>query len=281
MSKMKLKHQRAIIISALSDIGTAMCQRWIAKGWEVVGTYRTKSKRMEQLVDIGIKLIFCDLGDKKSLKHACFKIKEICPQWNVLVLCPGTLEPVGHFEDCDFDQWEDSIQINFIRQLSIVHELLPSRNFSDELGACILFFAGGGTNSATVNYSAYTISKIALIKMCELLDAEVSDTRFVIVGPGWVKTKIHEATFKAEKLAGHSVEKVRCKLASNECTPMEDVLDCCDWLINSPRSVISGRNFSVVFDIWGTEELPQKLLDDFHMYKLRRHGNDVFVKKER
>ncbi len=278
---MKPRNQRSIIISASSDIGTAISRRWISKGWEVAGTYRTKSRKTEQLVNMGVKLVSCDLGDKKMLQQACFELEEACPQWDVLVLCPGTLEPVGLFADCDFDRWEDSVKVNFISQLRIVHKLLPIRNRANDLGACVLFFAGGGTNNATENYSAYTISKIALIKMCELLDAEISDTRFVIVGPGWVKTKMHEETLKAGKRAGHNFEKTMCKLAGDDCTPMEDVLDCCDWLVGSSRQIVGGRNFSVASDMWGKEELSQKLLDDFHMYKLRRYGNDAFVKKER
>ena len=37
--------------------------------------------------------------------------------------------------------------------------------------------------------------------MCELLDAEVPDVKFVILGPGWVRTKIHDAVLQAGKIA--------------------------------------------------------------------------------
>ena len=142
----------------------------------------------------------------------------------------------------------------------------------------MILFAGGGTNSATKYYSAYTISKIALIKMCELLSAEILDIRFSIVGPGWVKTKIHDATLTAGERAGKNYEKTKFKLQSDELTTMKDVLDCCDWLISSPRELISGRNFSTVFDKWGTEELFEALIRDSDMYKLRRHGNELLIK---
>jgi len=57
-------------------------------------------------------------------------------------------------------------------------------------------------------------------------------------------------------------------------TSMDEVLDCCDWLIKSPREQISGRNFSVVYDSWGSQELSSQLEWDADMYKLRRSGND-------
>jgi len=273
------KEQTAIIIAASSDIGSAMAYRLRKREWNVVGTYRTKSYATAELYEIGAELIHCDLSDNESVRQACVELRNLCPLWDNLILAPGTQEPVGPFVSCDFDDWADSIQVNLTNQLRIVKELLPNRNLKNILGPCVLFFAGGGTNNATVNYSAYTISKISLMKMCELLDAEISDSRFVIVGPGWVKTKIHQETLLAGERAGESYEKTKYKLSSNECTPMNAVLDCCDWLLHSPKDVVSGRNFSVVFDMWGTEALTSKLISDFNIYKLRRYGNDAVLRK--
>lgn len=263
--------RRAIIISISSDIGSAMGARWLQRGWDVLGTYRSQSGKTHELQTGGAKLVYCDLSQKQSIKEACTKLSQVCPKWDVLVVCSGSQEPVGKFEESNFDEWESSIEVNFSRQMRVIHALLPTRNTSSEIEPCVLTFAGGGTNNATLNYSAYTASKIALIKMTELLDAEIPDTRFVIVGPGWVKTKIHEATIRAGDRAGANHQRTLAKLSGNECTPMDKVLDCCDWLVESPREVVSGRNFSVVFDKWGTDELAKKLAEDPNKYKLRRN----------
>lgn len=271
----------AIIISASSDIGAAMCARWKSNGWKVYGTYRTKSPTTEALAKTGVKLVFCDLADVASVRDSCSQLRKLCSLWDALVMCPGTQDPVGPFSDCSFDEWEESLKVNFGSQLRIVHHLLPARNVKGTFEPIVLLFAGGGTNSAPQNYSAYTISKVALIKMCELLDAEVPDTRFAIVGPGWVKTKIHEATLRAGAKAGANYERTKNKLAGDECTPMEDVLDCCDWVVNTTRRSIGGRNISVVFDRWGDKKLEKMLAENPDMYKLRRHGNDWLVKNGR
>lgn len=200
--------------------------------------------------------------------------------WDALVLCPGAQEPVGSFVECDFDEWARSTRVNFLDQMRLTHALLPSRNRSVPLGPLVLYFAGGGTNNATVNYSAYTISKIALIKMCELLDAEVADTRFTILGPGWVKTKIHQATLRAgTQKAGDNYHRTVEKLTGNECNSMERVVACCDWVLSTPREVIGGRNFSVVFDPWGDPRMDAALRSARNLYKLRRFGNDFTFQK--
>ena len=271
---MKKEDCSAIIISASSDIGTALSERWLARGWSVFGTYRTESEAVNQSKSHGADLVRCDLSDPGSVRSTCCDLMKLCGQWDVLVMCPGTQEPVGPFAQCTFDEWEESVGVNFIGQMRVVHELLPVRRVSPGLEPIVLFFAGGGTNDAPADYSAYTVSKIALIKMCELLDAEIPDTRFAIVGPGWVKTKIHQSTLQAGERAGANYQRTIDKLAGDECTPMDRVLDCCDWLVDAPRRLVSGRNFSVKFDEWGSKELEKRLSMESDMYKLRRYGND-------
>lgn len=262
-----------IIISASSDIGAAIGGRWLANGWKLFGTYRTRSDEIDDLTNRGAQFIHCDLSDGDSLRTACGSLRGLCPRWDLLAICPGRMEPIGPFLACDAREWEESVIVNFTRQALALHELLPARNIDSGNGPLVIFFAGGGTNSAPPNYSAYTVSKIALIKMCELLDAEIPDTRFVIIGPGWVRTKIHESTLRAGAMAGGNYERTAMNLEAGHWTPMERVLECCDWLVNAPRESIGGRNFSVAYDRWGTEALERRLAEDSNMYKLRRSGN--------
>lgn len=265
----------AIIGSISSDIGTALAQRWLARGWSVLGTYRTQSTATDQLAAAGAKLVLCDISNQKTLDASCAELNRLCSAWDVLVIAHGTTEPIGLFVETAFDEWVRSIEINFTSQMRITHRLLSSRRTQPSADPCVIYFAGGGTNSATSNYSAYTVSKIALIKMCELLDAELPDVRFAILGPGWVNTKIHVETIRAGMRAGGNLRRTQQKLEDGGFTQMEDVLDCCDWLVASPREEIGGRNFSVAHDAWGSCQLRAALLADPDMYKLRRAGNDL------
>ncbi|MCH9614507.1 MAG: hypothetical protein SP1CHLAM54_15320 [Chlamydiia bacterium] len=259
--------KKAVIISISSDIGLALADKWLLEGYEVHGTYRTMSDELATRKNL--HLYHCDLSDKHSVQEA---IAAIDITWDTLVLAPGHLEPIGNFDKVDFDAWEESMQVNLLAQLRIVHGLLPKRS---QTKPTVLFFAGGGTNNAVLRYSSYTLSKIALIKMCELLDAEIPDTRFVIVGPGVVKTKIHEPTLRlGEKAAGQNYQRTVDRLKNNECTPMEDVVECCHYLTTTSCTAVSGRNFSTAGDNWGDETLEKQLQADHDMYKLRRAKND-------
>ena len=219
-------------------------------------------------------LIHCDLTIPVSVATAGRELQAIASPWDVFMACPATMEPIQPFVRCDFDEWERSFHVNFLQQMRLLHALLPSRRQGGPRPPIVILFAGPGTNNAPLNYSAEITAKIAQIKMCELLDAEVPDTRFVIVGPGWVKTKIHQETLRAGKVAGANYQRTLHKLESDECTPMERVLDFLDWAIEQPREVIGGRNFSIVNDLWGTGRLNQQLAATPDMFKLRRFLND-------
>jgi short-subunit dehydrogenase len=273
MNKNKKKNIR-IILSISSDIGFNLALDWIKRGDDVYGTYRIFSSNCIKLLEIGAKLFKCDLESTSSIKKAAIKIKKL-KNWNTLILAAGTQDPIGKFGRIRFDSWEKSIKINLINQLRFFHEILNKRDLSSKIKPRVIFFAGGATNSSNKNYSAYTISKIASIKMCELLASEIPDTIFSILGPGWVKTKIHDSTIKNKKNSEENYYKTISMLNSNECYPMYKIVKCVNWLIKSPGSLVNGRNFSAAYDPWENKKINQ-IKKDFNCFKLRRFGNNLF-----
>jgi NAD(P)-dependent dehydrogenase (short-subunit alcohol dehydrogenase family) len=262
-----------VVVSASSDIGFELCRDWRTSGFRVLGTFRDL-KRGESLAELGVETHQCDLSDGGSRKLAIDSISKGVEShgWDVLILAAGTQVPVGKFQENDFGQWRESIEVNFTSQVEFVHELLPAAN----KGASIIFFAGGGTNGPVDRYSAYTIAKIASIKLCELLASEEPNYKFSILGPGWVGTKIHKQTLDAGALAGDNFEKTLNKLSGTDLVPIEQVVRRVNWIIESEARVVSGRNFSVVSDPFDSEDFRSTLLANHELLKLRRLGNNLF-----
>lgn len=265
---------RAIIISISSDIGAALGQHWIKKGWEVAGTYRTESAEVERLKAAGAEMAQADFARPDSIDTACARLGGKENEWDVLVICPASQKPVGLFEETDFDEWDFSIKLNFVNLMRCLKAFLPSRRSGQGATPTVITWAGGGTNGATTRCSAYTVSKIAQIKMMELLDAELPDVKLTNLGPGWVRTKIHGEVLEAGSRAGENLSRTRDHIESGEWTPMESVLWCCDWVVAQPKEIVSGRNFSIAHDSWGESQLEDQLKNDSNMYKLRRSGNN-------
>jgi len=111
--------------------------------------------------------------------------------------------------------------------------------------------------------------------MCELLDDENENLNAFILGPGWVRTKIHEQTLQSG-LAGVNYKRTREFLESDiPGTDYRDIFGCINWCIDNGRQVAGGRNFSVVHDLWKKKGkfLAQQLRADPDKFKLRRFKN--------
>ena len=79
-----------------------------------------------------------------------------------MVAALGSQDPIGMFADCEFENWKESISVNFIEQLRVLQGLLPVRKIDSKLEPYSLQAAA--QIMPPPHYSAYTISKIASIK---------------------------------------------------------------------------------------------------------------------
>ena len=263
-----MSDEKTIVIGASSTIGHALAKDWLESGRDVVGTYRKENSLIQNLRHAGGTLIPCDTTCDISVHKFLNHFSGIT--WNVLTYMPAEMEPIGSFTEIDIDKWEYALKTNLLAPLRLLKLLLP---FASE-NASVLFWAGSGTNSAPVNTSAYTVSKIALMKMCELLDAESPTCRFSIIGPGWVKAPIHQSIIEAgPNRAGENHQTTINRLGSDDFTSLQDIVDCANWILSQPKTAIGGRNISVVHDGWRDPQLSEQLIKDSEMFKLRRSRN--------
>ena len=264
----------AVILGLGSDIGRELAKRYSANGWTVWGTHRDSTDSVG--LPLGISAVNCDLTISTSIAAAvnAFRSKNLF--WDVLIVAVGTEEPIGLFWDCDEEDWDRGIEVNALGPLRFVRLLYSLRNKS--ASPSVAFFSGSGTNNAAPAYSAYSASKIMLIKMCELLDAESPDTSFFIIGPGIVRTKIHEQTLREPARSGTNYRKVVEFLRSNNPgTSHDEIYACLNWCLSSGKAVVGGRNIALAHDAWrqsGTA-LARQLRDNSDYYKLRRFGNEL------
>ena len=101
------------------------------------------------------------------------------------------------------------------------------------------------------------------------------EIKYSIVGPGWVDTKIHEQTIKSQNNSGSNLERTKLFLKNRENgTSFNDIYECINWIDSKSKSIVGGRNFSVVWDSWGNRvganELENDLMNNIDLYKFRR-----------
>lgn len=262
-----------MIASVSSDIGASLARHFLARNDKVCGTYRNLAHVSEDLKGGDVRLFQCDVNSNVEVDTLKQRLRMEGVKWDLFISAVGVLEPIGNFFDLDFAQWEKSVVTNSLSQLRLLHGLYEFR--ATDRMANVVFFAGGGTNGTFDNFSAYCVGKIALIKMCELLDSECPDLHVSILGTGWVRTKIHEQTVAAGENSGGNLERTQKFLESNfPGTSLADIANCIEWCVRAPKSATSGRNFSIVHDKWKEgHELLASLESNRDKFKLRRFGN--------
>jgi len=239
---------RAVIIGINSDIGYYLADRYFALGYDVLGTCRTRSERVSKY-----KTYLCDVRNPGDVD----RFANNCLEWDLFISTVGDLKPVGRFLNTDFYKWEESIWVNALAQLQIFHKVYKYR-VKDKV-ADVVFFAGGGVSRSVVDYSAYTVSKVMLVKMCEILNDECKDINPFIIGPGWVKTKIHQATTPE----AYNYQDVVNFLSKGSGTSMETIFEFIEKLRVLGKTVAGGRNFSIYDDL-------ENIVVNDDLFKLRR-----------
>jgi len=255
-----------LIIGIKSGIGTALSEHLKSLGEKVVGTSRSISESEEE--DSG--LFTLDVSSLDSIIGFTEKLSQTYA-WNRLIFCPAVMTPIGLFRKIDIDEWVSTFNINFTNQVYLLRKLLPLRR--GELPR-VVFFAGGGTNSAPKHYSAYTISKIALVKLVELLNEEIDDVCFSIIGPGWVKTKIHDQSLAPGLEELEAFKETNRRIKDCDFVPMEKVVRSIMWLFSQSKEIVGGRNFSTAHDPFDSDDFIELISSDYDALKLRRHGNE-------
>ena len=258
------------MVGLSSDIGVDLARRYLSNGDRLVGTFRNESAYVQKLQAMGALTSQQDLSRGGHLPSDILEDLAEHP-WEISFLNPGTMLPVGPFERCSWEEWERSIRVNALSLLQVLHDILPFRKKSST--PLVVAWGGPGTNGAAAGFSAISSSKIFLIKAFEILAEEISDTRFVVVGPGWVETKIHDELLQNGDLASEAYAETERRIESGRFTSPSKIWGFVEWAWGAPNQTLSGRNFSIPGDDWRSDELSAHLTKYPDAFKLRRYHN--------
>jgi NAD(P)-dependent dehydrogenase (short-subunit alcohol dehydrogenase family) len=255
---------KILLISGSSEIGQAFIKKF-SKNNDIFYTYNTT-----KLKNINANGFYLDISKKNQIDQF-IKNKKII-NWDLVIFLTGVLNPIGRFDELKPREWQKSIEVNFSNQMYLLQNITSLKNSKiTELDfPTVVFTAGPGTNSANKYYSAYTLSKISLIKMTELLDYEIDDMKFLIIGPGMINTKIHNQTLKQPNRAREHYQNVVKRIKNKQYNSISGFILCIEYLINLPKNLIGGRNISFEFDDWKSNKFKKLLTNDTNKFKLRR-----------
>lgn len=245
---MNTRNGKTILITGTSrGIGFHLSKRFLELGYGVLGVSRSKTP----LEHPQFRQIYADLGTPEgidALRHHITQSRVFG-----LINNAGIHGPIGPFEENDFTYWVKAFQVNLFAAAALTQSCIPS--LRKEQGF-VIFLSGGGSGFGRPNFSAYGVSKTAVVRFAEVLAKELAPDVFVYcMAPGPNRTRLLD-----EAIEG------------GEMVPPQDIVDfsspvkLCEFLSQNTDPRYSGK-FIHVKDDYQNWTAPQLAPD---AYTLRR-----------
>jgi 3-oxoacyl-[acyl-carrier protein] reductase len=256
-----------------SGIGSALAKNFAGMGHKVIICGRRKEKLIETVgVDKNINYNVCDVRNEQSVIAYKNFIQDKLSHLDVIMNCAGLFGAIGRFDKTDSNEWRDAFDTNtFGTYLMTKHllDLLLKSNIKK-----IINFAGGGAFGTFTNYSAYAVSKAAVVRFTENIAEELANLGVTAncVAPGFVTTEIHEATLRVgEETAGAQYNKTLLQIKSG-AVPVQTIVECVKFLISPDADGLTGKTISASFDRWNSPVFHKsiQLINNSELYTMRR-----------
>lgn len=246
-----LNKKISIVTGAGSGIGKSISLRFAKEGSHVILVGRDKSKLESTLKEIntlnGSASIFpVDVSNLHEVKNFVDDIISKKEKIDILVNSAGTILPIGPIHKVDLQEWEKCIHTNLFGTMYLIHEILPHM-IKNKFGR-IINLSGGGAFKPLPNFSAYSVSKSAVVRLTETVASEVKNYNIMVnaISPGPFDTQLVRTIISKEKDAGdefvnakkilqdgggdiNKVTELAVFLGSDECAPLTGKTIAAQW----------------------------------------------------
>lgn len=249
---MKLKDKVAIITGASRGIGKNIAKKIAKEGAEVVLVSRSKKeleRTLEEIKQEGGKgiLIPTDISKKQDVSNLLKQVIENYSKVDILVNSTAIITPIGPLNKINIEEWENTIKNNLFGTLYCIKQTMShmiERNYGK-----IVNLSGGGAFKPFPNFSAYAVSKAAIIRLTETVAEELRDYNITInaISPGAIKTQMTSIVLENKSEAGEEYYNAK-KVFDTGGASLKKVEDLALFLVSDESKGLSGKTISAVWD---------------------------------
>jgi 3-oxoacyl-[acyl-carrier protein] reductase len=247
-----LEGKVSIITGGGQGIGKAISKRFAKEGSIVVLAARSEKMIETTLEEIEIEGgtgtcvktdISCLNDIVKLTEYAINKFSKI----DILVNNAGIVKPIGPFDKIDIEEWTENVKVNLFGTFYCVKTVLPhmiSKNYGK-----IINLSGGGAFNPRPNFSAYAVSKAAIVRLTEQVADETKDYNISVnaIAPGMIKTEMTEEIVRNSVLAGNELDIAK-KVIHEGGSDVNKVTDLAVFLASKKSEGLTGRTISAQWD---------------------------------
>ncbi|MBS1982627.1 MAG: SDR family oxidoreductase [Bdellovibrionales bacterium] len=266
-----------LVTGASSGIGAALAEGLARAGHEVWISAR-REERLKSLAarNPGMRYRICDVAEEDQVQGLFATIHSVTPKLDAIINAAGLFGAIGRMDQTNPQEWRRAFDVNTFGTYLVIKYGMP---FLLQPGSAkrIINFSGGGAFSPFASYSAYAVSKAAVVRLTENLAVEMASEQVAAncIAPGFIKTEIHEATLRTNaNTAGsehHRKTKELMESDDNQAS-FENCLECVKFLLSPEANGLTGKTISVNFDPWRSPGFRQSIGDMAHsdLYTQRR-----------
>jgi 3-oxoacyl-[acyl-carrier protein] reductase len=272
---MKLQKQVAIITGAGRGIGKVIALAYAHEGADMVLVSRTLSEVEETATQIRAMgrhalALKVDVSNKDAVEKMVRLALQEFGRIDILVNNAGILGPVGPLIENDSDEWMETVKVNLLGVFLCCKAVAPL--MIKQRKGKIINLSGGGAASPRPFFSAYAASKTAIVRLTEILAAELKEFNVQVnaIAPGAVNTSIHNQVLSAGERLGESVLAEARKMKKTGGTPPDVPAALAVFLASDESGGLTGKLISAVWDNWKELGKQADRVNSSDLYTLRR-----------
>jgi NAD(P)-dependent dehydrogenase (short-subunit alcohol dehydrogenase family) len=272
---MKLQKQVAIITGAGRGIGKVIALAYAHEGADMVLVSRTLSEVEETATQIRAMgrhalALKVDVSNKDAVEKMVRLALQEFGRIDILVNNAGILGPVGPLIENDSDEWIETVKVNLLGVFLCCKAVAPLMIKQGK--GKIINLSGGGAASSRPFFSAYAASKTAIVRLTEILAAELKEFNVQVnaIAPGAVNTSIHNQVLSAGERLGESVLAEARKVKKTGGTPPDVPAALAVFLASDESGGLTGKLISAVWDNWKELGKQADRVNSSDLYTLRR-----------
>jgi 3-oxoacyl-[acyl-carrier protein] reductase len=271
-----LSGRSVVVTGGSSGIGLAIARRAAQDGAAVVIVARKAHdleealRGLRELSERSHRSYELDVADREAVAAFARWLRDADEAPAGLVNCAGGFGPIGKTTELDMAEFCRAIEVNLLGSVYMCRAVAPL--FAKQARAKIVNCGGGGATFPFPNYSAYAVSKAALVRFSENLAQELAADAVDVncIAPGFVVTRLHEQTLAAGATrAGAFWSKTQSGIESGGVSA-EKSGELAAFLLSQASDGISGKYISAAWDPWREPAFQERLRAEPDFATLRR-----------
>lgn len=251
---MKLDGQIAIVTGAGRGIGRAIALAYAREGAKLALAARSESELQEVVnaaSDLGAEAIAVptDVTDPQDTERLAQRTVEQFGRIDVLVNNAGISGPMGSLQDNDVADWINTINVNLTGTFLVCRAVIPM--MLNRSSGRIINLSGAGATNAWSNMSAYCSSKVAVVRLTEVLAQELDGKGITVnaLGPGSVHTTMWDKmTEQAADVGADFIHELGLRVTSGGGASIDECAELAVWLASGESGALTGRLISAATD---------------------------------